>query len=654
MLSSIQDWEFVDSDNDGLVPVIERCRSDYWTSRAQSLIICLIGGVSDSLAIEVLEHVESIIQSRCSANQLLNRLLIAPLKDSRRVGALAKCALGGGFATVGGLLDRIVDLQALLRRLIGMWLNLPAGEFADLPVSREAFWQNLAAQSLLTRLLEAADKPAFRTAWATLAFDEAGVPGRRAIIRLGNLLADTLYPTAVRRGPTIDQAANSERMDDDFRSTPQEGDFASYIAYSRVMKQVNEIVKAISYGKDAKATRFLRQLITEQMRVSSTEQLIKSLCNIAQKCAYMFRADFERQCLNEALSIAPDDAWTLIQMGDHLKRVGQFDEAIEMLERAANSGDATIAMTSMADVWSEAGAYDKATELYERIPAWRDREDVRTGLADIVRHKGDFAAALSEYDRILTEWPDADRAKAGKAEIFRRLGHFDEAIAIYDSMIYDPAIKDFAKLVYRSAKCAVLKHANRLDDAYNLADELVRTAPFHMLARVQRASILALLGQGPKGLLASLPRTSVPRAFGTWITQYCRGLLLLKLERYQEARNLLVDRLSSALLVSDNQTVLRLGAAFALLCCDDIEPAATVLSQIGDVRDYYTEYVYQVLEFHLSVVRQDKERVAEIARRLENVLDRDTVVAKTLIALQEGNFSAAKGYELELLLRIAA
>lgn len=178
VLSSIQDWEFVDSDNDGLVPVIERCRSDYWTSRAQSLIICLIGGVSDSLAIEVLEHVESIIQSRCSANQLLNRLLIAPLKDSRRVGALAKCALGGGFATVGGLLDRIVDLQALLRRLIGMWLNLPAGEFADLPVSREAFWQNLAAQSLLTRLLEAADKPAFRTAWATLAFDEAGVPGR--------------------------------------------------------------------------------------------------------------------------------------------------------------------------------------------------------------------------------------------------------------------------------------------------------------------------------------------------------------------------------------------------------------------------------------------------------------------------------------------
>jgi hypothetical protein len=108
------------------------------------------------------------------------------------------------------------------------------------------------------------------------------------------------------------------------------------------------------------------------------------------------------------------------------------------------------------------------------------------------------------------------------------------------------------------------------------------------------------------------------------------------------------------MLASDNQTVLRLGAAFAHLCWDDIELASAVLSHVRDVRDYYTEYVYHVLEFHVSVVRKDKERMAEIARRLENVRERDGVVKKVLSALQEGDFSAAKRYELEPLLRVAA
>jgi hypothetical protein len=130
--------------------------------------------------------------------------------------------------------------------------------------------------------------------------------------------------------------------------------------------------------------------------------------------------------------------------------------------------------------------------------------------------------------------------------------------------------------------------------------------------------------------------------------------MLLKLKRYRPARKLLVERLNSAFLASDNQAVIRLGAAFALLYKDDLDSAAAVLSKIRDVRDYYTQYVYDVLELHVCAAREDKERAAEIAERLETIGERDVVVARVLTALRAHDFSAAKRYELELLLRLAA
>ena len=95
---------------------------------------------------------------------------------------------------------------------------------------------------------------------------------------------------------------------------------------------------------------------------------------------------------------------------------------------------------------------------------------------------------MSEYEKILIEWTYADRATSGKAEILKCWGRFDEAISLYDSLIYSPAVDEPARLLYRLAKCTVLKQANRLDDAFRLVDDVVRAAPFCMSARIQRGS----------------------------------------------------------------------------------------------------------------------------------------------------------------------
>ena len=64
MLSTIQDWQVLDSDGDDFTALVKKCASDYWIRRVQSMVICLIGGTSDSLTLEVLEYVESIFEAR--------------------------------------------------------------------------------------------------------------------------------------------------------------------------------------------------------------------------------------------------------------------------------------------------------------------------------------------------------------------------------------------------------------------------------------------------------------------------------------------------------------------------------------------------------------------------------------------------------------
>ena len=94
-------------------------------------------GVSDLLTVEVLWNVEQILLSRCSSDNVLSRLLIAPLLEPQRASRLARMSLSNGFATTARLLDTLVDLQPLLCRFVDHWLDLPPNDFSELDLSRE-------------------------------------------------------------------------------------------------------------------------------------------------------------------------------------------------------------------------------------------------------------------------------------------------------------------------------------------------------------------------------------------------------------------------------------------------------------------------------------------------------------------------------------
>lgn len=489
--------------------------------------------------------------------------------------------------------------------------------------------------------------------------DVESVPAvRSAIARIGGALSDCLFPGGHALPATGSPATEvDEWTEDDQAFAGRKRRFGSRRDYERATQEVDAITKLLAKGQDSQATRYLDSLVGRQFASGSREYVLKSLCNIAQRCADMFRIDFERRCLETALNVEPNDPWTLIQWGNHLKRVGAFDDAIGFLKRAAFGENERIARASIADVYVKRRDYDKAVEEYQSIANWTRILEIRTALADILRFRGELERAVNEYDGIIAAWSAStcDRAVAGKAEIAKYRGQFDEAIGLYDSLLVSNRVDQQAQVVYESAKCTVLKNANRLSEAFELSDRIVHKIPFSMPARIQHASILGLHDKAQSGL-GDVPDCSSrqPEAFEAWRAEYCRGLLLLKLDRFEPAKLALHRRFNLALLTEDDETVVRLGAAIAFLFGWEIPLAARELAHIVSSRDFFSQYVCNVLRLHVAVAQSDEASVERLVVSLSIASERDPTVKKAIEALKRKDFPAALQFELELLLRLAA
>ena len=169
--------------------------SRYWTERASSFVECLLEGVEESLALEIIEYVESILQQRARADHVLNRMLRAPLRVPSDALILSKRAIGGGFGALGALLERLHSLQPLLGRLTEHWLSLTPEAFADLDSSQQDLWNQLVNESIILELLEAPDSSAFRSSVNKLVFVQTSPSSRGAIAGVARALSDRVFPS---------------------------------------------------------------------------------------------------------------------------------------------------------------------------------------------------------------------------------------------------------------------------------------------------------------------------------------------------------------------------------------------------------------------------------------------------------------------------
>ncbi|MCX7015755.1 MAG: tetratricopeptide repeat protein, partial [Candidatus Sumerlaeota bacterium] len=490
--SAAQDWEEIE--NSDAKTLIEAASREYWLARTVSLLLSAIRGLEENLEKRVLEHVEELLGSRVSSETALDRLLVAPLVDPRSPLPAAKSALSCNFSAVASILENLAELQPLLHRFADLWLRLPATAFGGFSESRETIWTTLIEKGRMRSLLEAGNRRDFTTQWNLLAFHFASYQSRSGIGLLGQEMSRLLFPEGEH--VEIMDVPLAQRTE----SVPgHQRDRATnvYEAFESVKKQITAIAQAVSQGHDAKAEKFLKELIQEQTSSSQGEGFaVKSLCNIAQRCADMFRMDFEAICLDEALRLHPLDPWALIQYGDHLKRIGKYDQAIETLDRAEQFGKSDIARSSKADVYSQQGDYARAIHTYETISGWSEKPILRTAMADNLRKMGRLEEAQQAYEELigslqqgLPDFASSEaRALAGMAETAKKQGKFEVALGIYYSILERGGIEDRDRPFYKLRLGSVLKLMGQFPEAYKVVDEVIQQYPFAMEARFTRGS----------------------------------------------------------------------------------------------------------------------------------------------------------------------
>ena len=312
-------------------------------------------------------------------------------------------------------------------------------------------------------------------------------------------------------------------------------------------------------------------------------------------------------------------------------------------------------------MYSQQGDYARAILTYKAIPNFHDYPEILTAIADNLRKMGRMEDAQEAYRELidlaeqgLPEFVGSEiRAQAGMAETAKREGKLEDALQTYYGILARKDIGHRDRLIYKLGLCNVLKLMEKFDDAYAVVDEVIQQYPFAMEARFIRGSILGLLSRELKGL-EDLPESNVSRSWRQWLRRYYRGLLLFKLNRYEDAKKNLVEELPKAIASGEEKGILRMAAALWFLREGETPEADGILSEIPYLYDCHAQYLSLVLKLHSATQKEDLATMNSLRKRIAGLQVVDARLDKAVVALGEGNFSLALTYETDALLKLAA
>lgn len=646
---AIDDWEVVEApDRETL---LHEVRNRHLCVRGLANVeMCLIG-VSPRLRTELLGEVEDLLKTLDAHGALAAMLLRAPLVSIDKLQDATKECLSEGFGATAALLEEVRESQPLLRRFADIWMSLSDQLFTALPGGRQQVWRMAVFFGSILETIRASTFDAVERTWAKLAFG-VGLPAERAGIKVvSKAVAEAMFPGHRECRMAAERATDGEPKH--FTKKRPERRLGAQDARERAEKQINAIAAAVEKGHDAKAKRFLTDLVAAQMAYQGGEKyVVKSLCNIAKQCAEMFRTDFEYECLQTAITIKAGDGWTLVQLADHFKRVGRFDDAIETLRQATAFGEDLVAKSCLADVFVQMERFPEALDIYESIPGADQDRAIRQAKADTLRRWGHLDDAKHEYDRMIRDGLATHRTLAGQAEIAKQQGRLKEARDLYQQVLADEDLDESSLFVYQMAIANVLVRMGELTKAYRFTDEAVQKRPFSCQAVSFRAAVVGLLGRADKAI-DDLPYVGQTNAFNEWVNGYVRGLLLLMLGRHSDARELLVRKVEDKFLDKDASAVLRLGAAVCFLKDrGGIENASQFLTDFPEMKDAFADTIRAALQYHVAVALGQDAEIARLEKQLMSVDDND--LRAMVMAIKRRDWTKAWKLEVRTLLRLAS
>jgi tetratricopeptide (TPR) repeat protein len=649
-----EDWEIIEeTDEQQLLAIAAK---KYKCHRCLLNIEALLLGMPRDIQVELLLEIEDTLKLDGVSDFVKRNLMRAPLAKNQRIESLVYDALSDGYAATANLLEFVRESQPLLQRIAERWLMLPDEDFRSFRNGRTGLWCAAAESGVIITTVDAADFHVVERAWNSLALGLPSPLERIALTRVSKLIARQLFPTEeplFKANLLLVPEDEGDGLPNGKKKWSQIKTGSPYAEFNKALRQIQGIVTAISEGRDHNAKAFIQELINDQTSIPGGEEhAVKSLCNIASHCVEMFRTDFEFECLDTATRLMPHDGWTLIQLADHMKRVGRFDDAIRLLSEAKKFGEEKVSTSSLADVYVHMGRFEEALEIYNTVPDGEFDPAVRGAKADAIRRWGKLDEAKREYENLIICGLGTDRVFAGQAEIAKLEGRLDDSIFLYRGLIKSPQISPTTLIVYKLALTNVLMRSNQFKEAYCLADEVVQQRPFSRQARVFRAAIAGLLGK-PQQAIEELRPMGTSHAFNEWINEYVRGLLMLMLNRNRDAKIALLSAAESRLTSDHDKNIVRLGAAVCFLRDrEGVSEAHRILNQLPTSNDLFIESLKSIFNFHIAISRNDRIAQENLRKQLNEV--HEPRLKDLIIAIEGKKWQDVCRIEVEMVLSLAA
>jgi tetratricopeptide (TPR) repeat protein len=500
-------------------------------------------------------EIEEFLTTPEVASFIRARLFVAPMPENTDLIGAINRAHGHGAARLVAILEEAGAHQDEIARCRASWDAVPAQTFRDEPskeavafalVQAGAFHQLVTtpAERRGTFLVKLLSQPQFQQ-W-----------------RVG--LTSWINPISAKNRAT-NRAVEEEEETRSTRRRPRPSkiQLPAEARLDVVSLQKNAVRKALTTGDLNQARAFCEDLVAHQERSSRPEHIAKSLCDLAQAAKDLGFHELQLEWMKKATDFAPGDGWSLAQLGDAYRCLGQWAQAERAFALALQHGAVSIA---------------------------------RNGRAEALKGMGRLEDAFREYDAAVKEFPEDVFARNGRAEVLKGMGRLEDAFREYDA-----TVKEFPQdVVARNGRAEVLKGMGRLEDAFREYETIAKEFPQDAFARNGAASVCVLKGEYDSAAkwIGPLVDSGPPN----WVGLHIVGMIRLRTGDTAKAVELFERGLRDG--PFEDRPFFRSGLAYARLLSREIHQAAEILEGEASV-------VSKVLQIHIYGDLDQTERARQ-------------------------------------------
>jgi Flp pilus assembly protein TadD len=225
----------------------------------------------------------------------------------------------------------------------------------------------------------------------------------------------------------------------------------------------------------------------------SPEELLQTYIQSGLRAHNQGDIHHAQEAYQQALALAPDNADALNLLGTALLQLGQAEQAIEYLRRAARGlRNHPGVIGNLAQAYFALGRYEESRETFRKASRLDPREArFQLGIATSLAMEGKFAEAETLLRRLVDRFPDNALVWFNLGNVLRDRKRPEEAIESYGkALALDPQLIDA-----RNNLGGVLHALQRFEDAEREYRTCVETAPDYILAQCNLASVIMDLGR---------------------------------------------------------------------------------------------------------------------------------------------------------------